>query len=72
VVAVATRRVLAYRVEITLEAIHAKEVIEQALVQYGTPEIVNTDQGSQFTAEEFTRVVLDAGCKLSRRARRPA
>lgn len=65
VVDVATRRVLAHRVAITLEAIHAKEVIEQALAKYGAPEIVNTDQGSQFTAEEFTRVVLDAGCKLS-------
>ena len=31
----------------------------------GTPEIVNTDQGSQFTAEEFTSVVLAKGCKLS-------
>ena len=29
------------------------------------PEIVNTDQGSQFTAEEFTQAVLDGGCKLS-------
>ena len=65
VVDVASRRVLAHRVAITLEAIHAKEVIEQALAKYGTPEIFNTDQGSQFTAEEFTRVVLDAGCKLS-------
>ena len=65
VVDVASRRVLAHRVAITLEAIHAKEVIEQALAKYGAPEIVNTDQGSQFTAEEFTRVVLDAGCKLS-------
>ena len=65
VVDVASRRVLAHRVAITLEAIHAKEVIEQALAKYGTPEIVNTDQGSQFTAQEFTRVVLDAGCKLS-------
>ena len=62
---VATRRVLAHRVAITLEAIHAKEVIEQALARWGTPEIVNTDQGSQFTAEEFTGVVLAAGCKLS-------
>ncbi len=50
---------------ITLEAIHAREVIEQALAQYGAPEIVNTDQGSQFTAEEFTSVVLAAGAKLS-------
>lgn len=65
VVDVATRRVLAHRVAITLEAIHAKEVIEQALAQYGAPEIVNTDQGSQFTAEEFTRSVVQAGCKLS-------
>ncbi len=65
VVDVFSRRVLAHRVAITLEAIHAKEVIEQALAQYGTPEIVNTDQGSQFTAEEFTSVVLKARCKLS-------
>lgn len=65
VVDVATRRVLAHRVAITLEACHAREVIEQALAKYGTPEIVNTDQGSQFTAEEFTSVVLAAGCRLS-------
>ena len=65
VVDVFSRRVLAHRVAITLEAIHAKDVIEQALAKYGAPEIVNTDQGSQFTAEEFTRVILDAGCKLS-------
>jgi putative transposase len=65
VVDVTSRRVLAHRVAITLEAIHAKEVIEQALARWGTPEIVNTDQGSQFTAEEFTRAVLGAGCKLS-------
>ena len=44
VVDVASRGVLAHKVAITLEAIHAKEVIEQALARYGTPEIVNTDQ----------------------------
>ncbi len=65
VVDVASRRVLAHKVAITLEAVHAKEVIEQAFARYGAPEIVNTDQGSQFTAEEFTRVVLAKGCKLS-------
>ncbi|HEX9719399.1 MAG TPA: IS3 family transposase [Ramlibacter sp.] len=65
VVDVASRRVLAHKVAITLEAIHAKEVIEQAFARYGTPEIVNTDQGSQFTAEEFTSVVLAKGCRLS-------
>ena len=46
VVDVASRRVLAHRLAITLEAIHAKEVIEQAFAKYGRPEIVNTDQGS--------------------------
>lgn len=65
VVDVFSRRVLAHRVAITLEAIHAREVIEQAMARDGMPEIVNTDQGSQFTAQEFTSVVLDAGCKLS-------
>jgi len=65
VVDVASRRVLAHKVAITLEAVHAKEVIEHAFAHYGVPEIVNTDQGSQFTAEEFTDVVLAKGCKLS-------
>lgn len=62
---VASRKVLAHRVAITLEAIHAREAIEQALARHGAPEIVNTDHGSQFTAVEFTDVVLGAGCKLS-------
>jgi putative transposase len=65
VVDVASRRVLAHKVAITLEACHAREVIEQAFARWGTPEIVNTDQGSQFTATEFTEVVLGKGCQLS-------
>ena len=65
VVDVASRKVLAHKVAITLEACHAKEVIAQAFAQHGTPEIVNTDQGSQFTATKFTDVVLTKGCKLS-------
>jgi len=50
---------------LTLEASHAKEVIEQAFARFGTPEIVNTDQGSQFTAEDSTDAVLKRGCELS-------
>ena len=65
VVDVASRKVLAHKLAITLEACHAREVIEQAFMRYGTPDIVNTDQGSQFTAEEFTNAVLAKGCKLS-------
>jgi len=48
-----------------MEACHAKEIIELAFARCGAPEIVNTDQGSQFTAEEFTSAVIDRGCKLS-------
>ena len=65
VVDVATRRVMAHKVATTLEACHAREIMQVALAKYGTPEIVNTDQGSQFTAEEFTHVVLATGAKLS-------
>ena len=65
VVDVASRRVLAHKVATTLEAYHAVEIIEQAFARYGIPEMVNTDQGSQFTAEEFTQAVLDRHCKLS-------
>lgn len=65
IVDVASRRVLAHKVATTLEACHAKEILHQALARYGTPEIVNTDQGSQFTAQEFTAVVLGSGAKLS-------
>jgi putative transposase len=65
VVDVASRRVLAHKVAITLEACHAREVVEQAFARWGTPEIVNTDQGSQFTATEFTDAVLGKGCQLS-------
>jgi putative transposase len=65
VIDVASRAVLAHRVANTLEACHAVEVIEQAFARYGTPEIVNTDQGSQFTAEDFTEAVRRRGCQLS-------
>jgi putative transposase len=65
VVDVASRRVLAHKVGTTLEAHHVVEIIERAFKQYGLPKIVNTDQGSQFTAEEFTSAVLKHGAKVS-------
>lgn len=65
VVDVASRKALAHKVATTLEACHAAEVLEQVLAKYGVPEIVNVDQGSQFTAQAFTDVVLNSGAKLS-------
>jgi putative transposase len=61
----ASRKVLASKVAITLEACHAVDVLQDAFNRYGTPEIVNTDQGSQFTAIEFVTAVRDRGCRLS-------
>lgn len=61
----ASRKVLAAKVSITLEAVHAVEVLQDAFNRYGKPEIVNTDQGSQFTAFEFVESVKEAGCKIS-------
>ena len=61
----ASRKVLASKVAITLEACHAVDVLQDAFNRYGTPEIVNTDQGSQFTAVEFVTAVRDRGCRLS-------
>src|SRR5947199_10039164 len=49
-----SRRVLSWRVSITLEAAFCLEALEEALSRYGRPEIFNTDQGSQFTSGDFT------------------
>jgi putative transposase len=53
-----SRRVLAWRLSITLEAAFCIEALEEALARYGRPEIVNTDQGSQFTSRDFTSGLL--------------
>ena len=60
-----SRRVLSWRVSITMEASFCVEALEEALARYGRPEIFNTDQGSQFTAQEFVQTVKEQGCKLS-------
>ena len=61
----ASRKVLPARIAITLEACHAVAVLREAFARHGTPEIINTDQGSQFTADEFIQAVRDQGCRLS-------
>jgi len=60
-----SRKVLAAKLAITLEACHVVNVLQDAFRRYGTPEIVNTDQGSQFTAKAFIDTVLENACKLS-------
>lgn len=60
-----SRKVLAWRLSNTMEADFCVEALKDALAQYGTPEICNTDQGSQFTSDEFTSVLQDAGVRIS-------
>jgi putative transposase len=60
-----SRRVLAWRVSITLEVEFCLDAIEEALARYGKPEIFNTDQGSQFTSADFTGLLLENAIAIS-------
>jgi putative transposase len=60
-----SRRVLSHRVSITMEAEFCIEALEEAIMKYGKPEIFNTDQGSQFTSEAFTAVLIQNGIAIS-------
>ena len=60
-----TRRVLSHRVSITMEVDFCVEALQEAIGKYGKPSIFNTDQGSQFTSEAFTGVLLEAKIAIS-------
>jgi putative transposase len=60
-----SRRVLSWRVSITMETEFCAEALEEALAHHGKPEIFNTDQGSQFTSAAFTGVLLNADIAIS-------
>jgi putative transposase len=61
----ATRRVLSWRLSNSLAAGFCVDALREALAQFGKPEIFNSDQGSQFTSDEFTRVLLDHRIEIS-------
>ncbi|WFR97879.1 IS3 family transposase [Rhizobium tumorigenes] len=60
-----SRRVLSWRLSITMEAAFCIEAVEEALARYGKPDIFNTDQGSQFTSVDFTAVLKKAEIAIS-------
>ena len=60
-----SRRVLSWRLSNTLDASFCVEALQEALSRFGCPEIFNSDQGSQFTAKDFTDVLLAADVKIS-------
>ena len=60
-----SRKVLSSRVSNAMSTDFCAEALEEALARYGAPEIFNTDQGAQFTAEDFTQVLLARGVRVS-------
>jgi len=60
-----SRAVLSWRLSNTMDSGFCVEALQEALARYGTPDLFNTDQGSQFTSEEFTTVLIDAGIRIS-------
>ncbi|MCX5830142.1 MAG: IS3 family transposase [Deltaproteobacteria bacterium] len=60
-----SRMVLAWRLSNTLDSSFCVDALEEAIAKYGCPEIFNTDQGSQFTAEAFTNALSSRGIAIS-------
>ncbi len=60
-----SRRVLAWKVSNTMDVHFCLEAVEEAIENYGTPEIMNTDQGSQFTSLAFTKLLKDNDIRIS-------
>jgi putative transposase len=60
-----SRRVLSWRVSITMEVDFCLDAVEEALARFGKPDILNTDQGSQFTSAAFTGLLLENGMAIS-------
>jgi len=61
----ASRKVLAWRLSNTLDTSFCMEALEEALSLHDTPQIFNTDQGSQFTSDAFTNILKERGIKIS-------
>ena len=60
-----SRKVLAYRLSNTMTTDFCLEALEEAIARFGTPEIFNTDQGAQFTDEDFTGKLKQHGIAIS-------
>lgn len=60
-----SRKVLSWRLSNTMDAGFCVDCLEEAIRHYGKPEIFNSDQGSQFTSDSFTKVLLDRDIRIS-------
>ena len=60
-----SRRVLTWRLSISMDTVFCTDAVEEAIAKYGKPEIFNTDQGSQFTSSAFTGLLHEHGIRIS-------
>ena len=61
----ATRKVLSWRLSNTMHADFCVDALNEAIAKYGPPEIMNTDQGSQFTGSAWITMLTEAGMRIS-------
>jgi len=60
-----SRKVLSWRLSNSMDTVFCMDALQEALVMYSKPEIFNTDQGAQFTSEDFTRILKESDIKIS-------
>ena len=60
-----SRKVLSWKISNSLDTDFCMEALSEALIRYGPPQIFNTDQGAQFTSNEFTGTLKEWGVKIS-------
>ena len=60
-----SRKVLAWRLSISMDTAFCTEAVDEAIAKYGKPEIFNTDQGSQFTSSAFSGLLYGHGIRIS-------
>lgn len=60
-----SRKILSYRISNSMDRSFCIDALNEALEKYGKPEIFNSDQGSQFTSDDFTKILKDNGIKIS-------
>lgn len=60
-----SRKILGYRISNSLNKVFCTDLLTETIAKYGIPEIFNTDQGSQFTSDEFINILKQNGVKIS-------
>ncbi len=60
-----SRYVLSWELSVTMDGEFCRSALEQSIRKFGAPEIFNTDQGSQFTSQDYVEVLKDNGCQIS-------